>query len=185
MLIADITETFDNLRRINMKLNPKKCSFGVEEGKFLGYMVTSKGIRANPKKTKGIADMQSPLTLKEMQSLSGIKSIPINEAIHRGATVINHSCEGGNVVCVSGSGNRGRERGIANGKKRKTVSGTQCQQDIERGRKKLCLHGKVGFVIATHVVEITKVLRGSPHQGHNGSNAEADTEQSPSVRETR
>ncbi|GKC31496.1 reverse transcriptase domain-containing protein [Tanacetum coccineum] len=70
ILIADIAETFDNLRKINMKLNPKKCSFGVEEGKFLGYMVTSEGIRANPKKTKAIADMQSPRTLKEMQSLS-------------------------------------------------------------------------------------------------------------------
>ncbi|GJY26053.1 reverse transcriptase domain-containing protein [Tanacetum coccineum] len=54
-----------------MKLNPKKCSFGVEEGKFLGYMVTSEGIRANPKKTKAISDLQSPKTLKEMQSLSG------------------------------------------------------------------------------------------------------------------
>ncbi|GJW62251.1 reverse transcriptase domain-containing protein [Tanacetum coccineum] len=58
-------------QRMNMKLNPKKCSFGVEEGKFLGYMVTSKGIRANPNKTKAIVDMQSPRTLKEMQSLSG------------------------------------------------------------------------------------------------------------------
>nr|GEU73502.1 hypothetical protein [Tanacetum cinerariifolium] len=38
MLMADMVETFDNLRKINMKLNPKKCSFGVEEGKFLGYM---------------------------------------------------------------------------------------------------------------------------------------------------
>ncbi|GJW08356.1 reverse transcriptase domain-containing protein, partial [Tanacetum coccineum] len=54
-----------------MKLNPKKCSFGVEEGKFLGYMVTSEGIRANPKKTKAVAYMESPKTLKEMQSLSG------------------------------------------------------------------------------------------------------------------
>ncbi|GJZ64903.1 hypothetical protein Tco_0621599, partial [Tanacetum coccineum] len=50
ILLADIAETFDNLKKINMKLNLKKCSFGVEEGKFLGYMVTSEGIRANPKK---------------------------------------------------------------------------------------------------------------------------------------
>ncbi|GKD32355.1 reverse transcriptase domain-containing protein, partial [Tanacetum coccineum] len=71
VLVEDIAETFSNLRRINMKLNLKKCSFGVEEGKFLGYMVTSEGIRANPKKTKAIADMQSPRTLKEMQILSG------------------------------------------------------------------------------------------------------------------
>ncbi|GJZ20278.1 reverse transcriptase domain-containing protein, partial [Tanacetum coccineum] len=61
-MLADIAETFDNLRRINMKLNPKKCSFGVEEGKFLGYMVTSEGIRANPAKTRDIAEMKSPRT---------------------------------------------------------------------------------------------------------------------------
>ncbi|GJX18765.1 reverse transcriptase domain-containing protein [Tanacetum coccineum] len=71
MLLADVAETLDNLRKINMKLNPKKCSFGVEEGKFLGYMVTSEGIRANPKKTRSLADLQSPRTLKEMQSLAG------------------------------------------------------------------------------------------------------------------
>ncbi|GJU38451.1 reverse transcriptase domain-containing protein [Tanacetum coccineum] len=69
--LADIAETFDNLKKINMKVNPKKCSFGVEEGKFLGYMVTLKGIKANPKKTKALADLQSSRTLKEMQSLSG------------------------------------------------------------------------------------------------------------------
>nr|GEV82598.1 reverse transcriptase domain-containing protein [Tanacetum cinerariifolium] len=68
VLIEDIAKTFDNLRRINMKLNPKKCSFGVEEGKFLGYMLTTDGIWANPKKTN--VDMQSLRTLKEMQSLS-------------------------------------------------------------------------------------------------------------------
>nr|GEX19438.1 hypothetical protein [Tanacetum cinerariifolium] len=67
VLIADIDETFDNLRKINMKLNQKKCSFSVEEGKSLGYTVTSEGIRANPKKTKAIADMQSPRTLREMK----------------------------------------------------------------------------------------------------------------------
>ncbi|GJS70354.1 reverse transcriptase domain-containing protein [Tanacetum coccineum] len=70
-LLADIAETFESLKTINMKLNPKKCSFGVEEGKFLGYMVTSEGIRANPKKMRVISDLKSPKTLKEMQSLGG------------------------------------------------------------------------------------------------------------------
>nr|GEW08795.1 reverse transcriptase domain-containing protein [Tanacetum cinerariifolium] len=55
-MIMDVMETFDNLKKINMKLNPKKCSFGVKEGKFLGYMVTSEGIRAIPKKTKAVAE---------------------------------------------------------------------------------------------------------------------------------
>ncbi|GJT10133.1 reverse transcriptase domain-containing protein [Tanacetum coccineum] len=71
MLLADIAETFDNLKKNNMKLNPKKYSFRVEEGKFLGYMVTSEGIRANPKKIRALADLQSPRTLKKMQSLNG------------------------------------------------------------------------------------------------------------------
>ncbi|GJS01217.1 reverse transcriptase domain-containing protein [Tanacetum coccineum] len=83
-MITDIAETFDKLRRINMKLNPTKCSFGVGEGKFLGYMVTSEGIRVNPKKTKAIADMQSPKTLKEMQSLSG-KLAALNRFLSRSA----------------------------------------------------------------------------------------------------
>ncbi|GJW03691.1 reverse transcriptase domain-containing protein [Tanacetum coccineum] len=54
-----------------MKLNPKKCSFAMEEGKFLGYVVTSEGIRANPEKVKAVMDMPSPKTFKQMQSLSG------------------------------------------------------------------------------------------------------------------
>ncbi|GKE13521.1 reverse transcriptase domain-containing protein [Tanacetum coccineum] len=82
MLRENIAETFDNLRRINMKLNLKKCSFGVEEGKFLGYMVTSEGIQANPKKNKALTDMQSPRTLKEMQSLSE-KLVPLNCFLER------------------------------------------------------------------------------------------------------
>ncbi|GJY35548.1 reverse transcriptase domain-containing protein [Tanacetum coccineum] len=59
---------------INMKLNPKKCSFGMEEGKFLGYIVTSEGIRANPKKSKAVMDMPSPKTLKQMQSLKAVEA---------------------------------------------------------------------------------------------------------------
>ncbi|GJS57276.1 reverse transcriptase domain-containing protein [Tanacetum coccineum] len=77
MLLAGVAKTFDGLRRINMKLNMKKCSFGVEEGKFLGYMVTFKGIQANQKKMKAIADMQSPQTLKEMKSLSGKLTVSV------------------------------------------------------------------------------------------------------------
>ncbi|GKB21196.1 hypothetical protein Tco_0855119 [Tanacetum coccineum] len=82
--ISNIAETFDNLRRINRKLNPKKCSFGVEEGKLLGYMVTSEGIRANLAKTKDIAEMKSPRTWGEMQSLAG-KLAALNRFLARSA----------------------------------------------------------------------------------------------------
>ncbi|GJU26012.1 hypothetical protein Tco_1164633 [Tanacetum coccineum] len=73
-MMMEIVETFDNLWKVNMKLNPNKCSFGVNEGKFLGYKVTSEGIRANLKKTKVVADMQSPKTLKEVRN---VKPVPL------------------------------------------------------------------------------------------------------------
>ncbi|GJT43140.1 reverse transcriptase domain-containing protein [Tanacetum coccineum] len=49
-MLADSKETLERFRSINMKLNPKKCSFGVEEGPFLGHLITKQGIRANPSK---------------------------------------------------------------------------------------------------------------------------------------
>ncbi|GJW52973.1 reverse transcriptase domain-containing protein [Tanacetum coccineum] len=53
-MIKDVEETLLTLKKVNMKLNPKKCSFRMEEGKFLGYIVTSEGIRANLKKAKAV-----------------------------------------------------------------------------------------------------------------------------------
>jgi hypothetical protein len=47
-LISDLAETFDNLRKFKMKLNPEKCTFGVPLGKLLGYMVSHHGIDPNP-----------------------------------------------------------------------------------------------------------------------------------------
>lgn len=58
--VTDLTETFDTLRSYQMKLNPKKCVFGVTFGKFLGFMVLQRGIEANPEKVKVILEMQSP-----------------------------------------------------------------------------------------------------------------------------
>ena len=53
-LIQDLEETFANLRRINLKLNPEKCVFGIPSGKFLGLFVSHRGIEANPDKIKAI-----------------------------------------------------------------------------------------------------------------------------------
>ncbi|KAI3807946.1 hypothetical protein L1987_23884 [Smallanthus sonchifolius] len=70
-MIKDITEIFERLRSMNMKLNPAKCSFGVEEGKFMGVMVTKDVFRPNPEKVLAIARMSSPSSLKEVQTLNG------------------------------------------------------------------------------------------------------------------
>nr|GEZ05710.1 putative reverse transcriptase domain-containing protein [Tanacetum cinerariifolium] len=70
-MLLDIQETFDRLRSINMKLNPKNCSFDVEEGPFLGYLITKHGIKSNSSKIKAIIDLKPPKMLKEIQSLNG------------------------------------------------------------------------------------------------------------------
>jgi hypothetical protein len=54
-LIADLKETFANLKRFNIKLNPEKCTFGVPWGKLMGYIITKRGIEANPDKISTIA----------------------------------------------------------------------------------------------------------------------------------
>ena len=54
-----------------MKLNPSKCAFGVASGKFLGFMVSHRGIEANLEKIKAILDMKPPQSIKEVQSLTG------------------------------------------------------------------------------------------------------------------
>ena len=58
--VSDLQETFDTLQQYNMKLNPSKCAFGVSLGKFLGFMVSHRGIEANPNKIQVILDMKPP-----------------------------------------------------------------------------------------------------------------------------
>jgi hypothetical protein len=68
-LLDDLKETFDNLHKYKMMLNPKKCVFGVSSGKLLGYMVSSRGIDANPTKVEAIEKLQPPRTRREIQKL--------------------------------------------------------------------------------------------------------------------
>ena len=67
----DLQETFDTLRQYIMKLNPNKYAFGVSSGKFLGFMVSHRGIEENPDKIQAILDMKPPQNIKEAQSLTG------------------------------------------------------------------------------------------------------------------
>ena len=64
--LDDLQETFDTLRQYNMKLNPSKCAFRVSSGKFLGFMVSHRGIEANPDKIQAILDMTPPQNVKEV-----------------------------------------------------------------------------------------------------------------------
>ncbi|PKA56162.1 RNA-directed DNA polymerase like [Apostasia shenzhenica] len=69
--LRDLRETLDTLRRYNLKLNPAKCTFGAASGKVLGYLVSVRGIEANPYKISVILSMLSPKTTKEIQKLAG------------------------------------------------------------------------------------------------------------------
>ncbi|KAJ9560591.1 hypothetical protein OSB04_005751 [Centaurea solstitialis] len=69
--VAHLKQSFDILRQYKMKLNPTKCSFGVRAGKFLGYLVTQRGIEESPEQVKAITEIQSPRNIKEVQKLTG------------------------------------------------------------------------------------------------------------------
>jgi hypothetical protein len=70
-LISDLAETFDNLNRYKLKLNPTKCSFGVFAGQLLGFLVSARGIEANPEKIQAILTMGKPTKLHDVQKLAG------------------------------------------------------------------------------------------------------------------
>jgi hypothetical protein len=70
-LIADLQETFNNLRKYNMMLNPTKCVFRVPAGQLLGFIVSHRGIEVNPEKIKAILDISRPNDLKDVQRLIG------------------------------------------------------------------------------------------------------------------
>ena len=70
-LINDLEETFKNLRKVNIMLNHDKCVFRVASGKLLGFLVSHRGIEANPDKIRAIEEMQPPRCLKDVQRLTG------------------------------------------------------------------------------------------------------------------
>jgi hypothetical protein len=76
----DLAEILASVRKYNMRLNPAKCSFGVQAGKFLGFMLTRRGIEVNPEKCQAIINMRSPTSVKEVQQLTGRTSDEINQA---------------------------------------------------------------------------------------------------------
>ncbi|XP_024005004.1 uncharacterized protein LOC112082136 [Eutrema salsugineum] len=69
--VGHLRTCFDILDQYGMKLNPTKCTFGVTSGEFLGYIVTRRGIEANPKQIAAILELPSPTIKREVQRLTG------------------------------------------------------------------------------------------------------------------
>ncbi|XP_031101915.1 uncharacterized protein LOC116005818 [Ipomoea triloba] len=68
---SDLRRSLEIMRRNQLRLNPAKCTFAVQTGKFLGFMMTRRGIEPNPAKVKPIMDMRPPATVREVQQLTG------------------------------------------------------------------------------------------------------------------
>ena len=70
--VRDLGDIFEILKRHKLRLNASKCSFGVGSGKFLGYMVTHRGIEVSPDQIKAVNSLQLPRKPKEVQRLTGM-----------------------------------------------------------------------------------------------------------------
>ena len=70
--LEDLTETFRTLRLHKLRLNASKCVFGVDSGRFLGFMVSHRGIEVNPNQIKAVQELKPPQTHKEVQQLIGM-----------------------------------------------------------------------------------------------------------------
>ena len=82
--IKDLTNIFEILKGHKLRLNASKCSFGVRSGKFLGYMMTLRGIEVNPDQIKAINNLQQPRNPKEAQKLTRM-TVALNRFISRSA----------------------------------------------------------------------------------------------------
>jgi hypothetical protein len=82
--ISDLAEIFANMRAANLKLNLEKCVFGIHKGKVLGCLVSTKGIEANPDKIRALVEMQDPVSVKDVQKLTG-RVAALNRFIPRAA----------------------------------------------------------------------------------------------------
>ena len=84
-----LQEVFHLLRRYDMKLNPSKCAFGVSAGKFLGFMVTQRGIEVSTDQIKAVMETPAPRNKKELQRLTR-KLVPLRRFISRFTDKLRH-----------------------------------------------------------------------------------------------
>ena len=70
--VKDLQGVFEILRKHRLRLNAEKCAFGVGAGKFLGYLITNRGIEVNPYQIEAVKRLRSSSNLKEVQVLTGM-----------------------------------------------------------------------------------------------------------------
>ncbi|GJR42317.1 reverse transcriptase domain-containing protein [Tanacetum coccineum] len=171
-LLRDIEETFCMLRKINMKLNPKKCMFKAAEGMFLGYMISPEGIKPSPDKTEAVFQLPSLRTIKEVQSLNGKlaslnrflfksveKSLPLFKTLKK--------C----IKKVTSIGRQKRNRsdwcGFDDRKGNSPDTGLFCEPSAASSRAKLYPNGKASPGANLRRQKVKQILPGASHWEHN------------------
>ena len=81
-LVDDLRLIFDNLRTYDIWLNPEKCVFGAPAGKLLEFIISNRGIEANPAKIRALSQLATPTDLKQVQKLAGCVA-PLSHFISR------------------------------------------------------------------------------------------------------
>ena len=95
--VGDLINIFEILMKHKLRLNASKCSFGVGSRKFLGYMVTHRGIEVNSDQIKAINSLQPPRNPKEVQKMIGMTAA-LNRFISRSAD----RCRLSSFCCING-----------------------------------------------------------------------------------
>lgn len=105
--LGDLEVILDHVEQFQLRLNLKKCAFGVTSGKLLGFIISTKGIEVDPEKFQAILDMPPPKNISQMRSLQGcLQSIrrfisqledraqPFNKTLHKGVKCVwNEDCQ--------------------------------------------------------------------------------------------
>ena len=69
--VVNLKKLFERLKKLQLKLNPAKCTFGATSGKLLGFVVSKKGIEIDPDKVRAIQELPPPRTQKKIRSFMG------------------------------------------------------------------------------------------------------------------
>ncbi|GKA32988.1 hypothetical protein Tco_0719355 [Tanacetum coccineum] len=132
-----------------MKLNPKKCTFEMKEGVFLGYKVNSDGLMVCPDKVAAVLSLPSPKCLKDVQrlnrklaSLNSKNGLPVNEKVDSRIAYDDHATRKRRINHLLGSSKRGHQCRPDDGKGREANTHLFRQPSIARSRNQLHSNGK-------------------------------------------
>ncbi|GKC40331.1 reverse transcriptase domain-containing protein [Tanacetum coccineum] len=148
-VIRDVEETFRTLKKINMKLNPKKCTFGMKEGVFLGYKVNSDRLMVCPDKVETVLSLPSPKCLKDVQRLNGKlaslnsrNGLPANEKVDSRIAYDGRATRERRINHLLGSNKGGHQCRPDDGEGREANTHLFRQTSTARSRNQLHSNGK-------------------------------------------